>query len=339
MTTAPRHPSPIPARRRWLTLATCAVLATTAALATSEALAQAAYPNKPVTFVVPYPAGGANDMLGRVVGQKMGEALGQTTLVDNKPGAAALLGATAVARAAPDGYTLLVGGLATHAASPHLLKADYDPLKDFESIGLIGSAPIIAITYLDSPYKTLKDVVDAARKDPNGVMYGSSGNGSPLHLAGELFVANTGIQMTHVPYKGGNAHILDLIGGRVPVIFDTATNSMPLLKSGKVRALAIGTAARSPDLPNVPTFAEAGFPQFQFTAWYGVFAPAKTPKDIVAKLSGALSTALKNPEVVSRLGGVGVSVASGDSAELARLVPIEYERIGKLIKTANIKAD
>jgi tripartite-type tricarboxylate transporter receptor subunit TctC len=328
-----------PARRHWLALAACALLATAGSLHTPHVQAQAAFPSKPVTFVVPYPAGGANDMLGRVVGQKMGEALGQTTLVDNKPGAAALLGATAVARAAPDGYTLLVGGLATHAASPHLLKADYDPLKDFESVGLIGSAPIIAITYLDSPYKTLKDVVDAARKDPNGVMYGSSGNGSPLHLAGELFVATTGIQMTHVPYKGGNAHILDLIGGRVPVIFDTATNSMPLLRNGKVRALAIGTAARSPDLPNVPTFAEAGFPQFQFTAWYGVFAPARTPKDVVAKLSGALSTALKNAEVVSRLNGVGVSVASGDSAELAKLVPIEYERIGKLIKTANIKAD
>jgi tripartite-type tricarboxylate transporter receptor subunit TctC len=328
-----------PARRHWLALAACALLAAAGSLHTPHVQAQATFPSKPVTFVVPYPAGGANDMLGRVVGQKMGEALGQTTLVDNKPGAAALLGATAVARAAPDGYTLLVGGLATHAASPHLLKADYDPLKDFESIGLIGSAPIIAITYLDSPYKTLKDVVDAARKDPNGVMYGSSGNGSPLHLAGELFVATTGIQMTHVPYKGGNAHILDLIGGRVPVIFDTATNSMPLLRNGKVRALAIGTAARSPDLPNVPTFAEAGFPQFQFTAWYGVFAPARTPKDVVAKLSGALSTALKNAEVVSRLNGVGVSVASGDSAELAKLVPIEYERIGKLIKTANIKAD
>jgi tripartite-type tricarboxylate transporter receptor subunit TctC len=145
--------------------------------------------------------------------------------------------------------------------------------------------------------------------------------------------------MTHVPYKGGNAHIMDLIGGRIPVIFDTATNSMPLLRGGKVRALAVGTPARLADLPGTPTFAESGYPQFQFTAWYGVFAPARTPKDVVAKLSAALATALKNPEVIAKLNGVGVSVASGDSAELAKLVPVEYERIGKLIKTANIKAD
>ncbi len=316
-----------------------ALLWAAAALATGPALAQAAFPSKPVTFVVPYPAGGANDMLGRVVGQRLSEALGQTALVDNKPGAAALLGASAVARAAPDGYTVLVGGLATHAASPHLLKADYDPLKDFEAIGLIGSAPIIAITFNESPYKTLKEVVDAARKDPRGVMYGTSGNGSPLHLAGEIFVANEGIELTHVPYKGGNAHILDLIGGRLAVIFDTATNAMPLIKGGKVRALAIGTAKRSPDLPQVPTFAEAGYEKFTFTAWYGLFAPAKTPKDVVAKLSSGLVAALKHPEVISRLNGVGLTLASGESAELAKLVPVEYERIGRLIKAANIKAD
>lgn len=301
--------------------------------------AQTPFPSKTMTFVVPYPAGGANDMLGRLIGQKMSEALGGTHIVDNKPGAGALLGASAVARAQPDGHTLLIGGLATHAASPHLLKADYDPLKDFEPVGMIGSAPIIAITFNESPYKTLKDVVEAARKDPKGVMYGSSGNGSPLHLAGELFTSQNKIDMTHVPYKGGNAHIMDLIGGRVPVIFDTATNCVPLLKSGKVRALAVGASARLPDFPNVPTFAEAGFPQFDFSAWYAVFAPAKTPKDVVAKLSGALSIALKNPDVVSKLNGTGVTPANGDAATLAKFLPGEHERIGRLIRTANIKPD
>ena len=301
--------------------------------------AQTPFPSKTMTFVVPYPAGGANDMLGRLIGQKMSEALGGTHIVDNKPGAGALLGASAVARAQPDGHTLLIGGLATHAASPHMLKADYDPLKDFEPVGMIGSAPIIAITFNESPYKNLKDVVEAARKDPKGVMYGSSGNGSPLHLAGELFTAQNKIDMTHVPYKGGNAHIMDLIGGRVPVIFDTATNCVPLLKSGKVRALAVGAPARLADFPNVPTFAEAGYPQFDFSAWYAVFAPAKTPKDVVAKLSGALSTALKNPEVVAKLNGTGVTPANGDAATLAKFLPGEHERIGRLIRTANIKPD
>jgi tripartite-type tricarboxylate transporter receptor subunit TctC len=234
---------------------------------------------------------------------------------------------------------VLVGGLATHAASPHLIKADYDPVKDFEAIGLFGQAPIIVITSNESGLKTLKDVADIAKKKPGEMMYGSSGNGSPLHLAGEIFDSINGSQMTHVPYKGGNAHIIDLIGGRVPVIFDTATNSMPLIKGGKVRALAVSMPQRLPDLPNVPTFAEAGFPNFQFTAWYGLFAPAKTPKDVVAKLSNALQTVLKQPEVIEKLRSVGVSPSSGESAELARLVPVEYERIGKLIKTANIKAD
>lgn len=331
------YPSQHPTRRSLLAQALFGVSAVS--LLPLPASAQSAFPSKPMTFVVPYPAGGANDMLGRLIGLKMAEVLGGTALVDNKPGAAALLGASVVARASADGHTLLIGGLATHAASPHLIKADYDPLKDFESVGMIGSAPIIAITFNESPFKTLKDVVDAARKDPNGVMYGSSGNGSPLHLAGELFVSQNKIEMTHVPYKGGNAHIMDLIGGRVPVIFDTATNCVPLLKSGKVRALAVGSAARLPDFPNVPTFAEAGYPQFDFSAWYAVFAPAKTPKEVIAKLSTALSTALKNPEVISRLQGVGVTPGNGDAALLAKFLPIENERIGRLIKTANIKAD
>jgi len=331
------HPFQHPTRRSLLVQALFGVSAVS--LLPLCARAQSAFPSKTMTFVVPYPAGGANDMLGRLIGLKMAEVLGGTALVDNKPGAAALLGASVVARANADGHTLLIGGLATHAASPYLLKADYDPLKDFESVGMIGSAPIIAITFNESPFKTLKDVVDAARKDPLGVMYGSSGNGSPLHLAGELFVSQNKIEMTHVPYKGGNAHIMDLIGGRVPMIFDTATNCVPLLKSGKVRALAVGSAARLPDFPNVPTFAEAGYPQFDFSAWYAVFAPAKTPKEVIAKLSTALSTALKNPEVIIRLQGVGVTPGNGDAAQLAKFLPIENERIGRLIKTANIKAD
>lgn len=327
--------------RRTRRAALTALVGTAAAAAALTALPSFAqgYPSRPITVVVPYPAGGANDMLGRLIGQKMGEALGATVIVDNKPGAGALLGADIVAKAAPDGYTVLVGGLATHAASPNLIKANYNPLTDFEPIGLIGSGSIIAITNNESPYKSLKDVVDAARKSPGAVMYGSSGNGSPLHLAGELFVANTKVEMTHVPYKGGSAHTLDLIGGRLNVIFDTSTNSMPMIKSGKVRPLAVALPARSPDLPNVPTFAEAGFPEFQFTAWYAMFAPAKTPKDVLAKLNGALKTALQNPEVIEKLRGVGVATSSGDAGELAKLVPAEYERIGKLIKTANIKAD
>lgn len=208
------------------TLASAALLALAALLPAASAWAQAAWPSKPITVVVPYPPGGANDMLGRLIGQKMGEALHTQVIVDNKPGAAALIGANAVAKAAPDGYTVLVGGLATHAASPNLIKADYNPLADFEAIGLIGQAPIVVTANNDSPYKSLKDLVDADKKSPGSVMYGSSGNGSPLHLAGEIFTEMSGTKMTHVPYKGGNAHTLDLIGGRLHVIFDTTTAAM-----------------------------------------------------------------------------------------------------------------
>ncbi len=331
----------LPSSRRHLLASALGALGTLA-LALSPwgpAQAQAPFPSRPITFVVPYPAGGANDMLGRLLSQKMGETLGAVTIVDNKPGAGALLGASIVARAPADGYTLLVGGLATHAASPNLIKADYDPLKDFEPIGMIGSAPIVAITYNDSPYKSLKDVADAARKDPRGVMYGSSGNGSPLHLAGELFVSIAKVEMTHVPYKGGSAHIVDLMGGRIPVIFDTVTNSMPMIKSGKVRALAVATPTRLPDLPDVPTFAEAGYPQFEFSAWYALFAPARTPTDVSAKLSAALAKALKQPEVVSKLQDLGMAVGSGNAEELRKFIPGEYQRIGDLIRNAKIKAD
>jgi tripartite-type tricarboxylate transporter receptor subunit TctC len=220
-----------------------------------------------------------------------------------------------------------------------MLKADYDPLKDFEPIGMVGTAPIIVIVPPDSPLKSLKDVAEAAKKDPKGMMYGSSGNGSPLHLAGEIFTTIAHVQMEHVAYKGGNAHIVDLLGGRIPVIFDTTTNATPLIKGGKVRAIAVGTSARLPDFPNVPTFAEQGYPQFQFSTWYALFAPAKTPKDVTAKLSAALAKTLKQPDVAKKLQEVGVTVGSGDAAELAKFVPIEHERIGKLIRTANIKPD
>jgi tripartite-type tricarboxylate transporter receptor subunit TctC len=297
------------------------------------------YPSKPITLVVPYPAGGANDMLGRLIGQKLSEGLGQQVIIDNKPGAGTLIGATAVAKAAPDGYTLLVGGFASNAVSPLLFKAEYDPLTAFEPIGMFGTAPTVVITYPDSPYKTIKDVVDAANKKPGALMYGSSGNGSPLHMAGEMFTAQAGINMTHVPYKGGSAHILDLIGKRLDVIFDTSTNSTPLIKGGKVRPIAVSSKTRLPDFPDTPTLTEAGYPDFAVNGWYALFAPAKTPKEITTRLSVELQKVLKKPEVIEKLHGVGVTPGTGDAQELVKYGPAEIEKYSKLIKAANIKAD
>ena len=297
------------------------------------------YPTKPVTLVVPYPAGGANDMLGRLIGQKLSEGLGQQFIIDNKPGAGTLIGGNIVAKAAPDGYTLLVGGFASNAVSPILFKADYDPLTAFEPIGLFGTAPIVVITQPNSKYKSLKDVVDADKAKPGEVMYGSSGNGSPLHLAGEMFTAQAKVNMTHVPYKGGSAHILDLIGGRLDVIFDTSTNSTPLIKGGKVRPIAVSSKKRLPDFPDVPTFTEAGYPDFSVNGWYALYAPAKTPKPIVDKLSAELQKVLKQPEVIEKLRGVGVSPASGVASEAGKYGLEEFARYTKLIKDANIKGD
>ena len=303
--------------------------------------AQAAdvYPSKPVTLVVPYPAGGANDMLGRLIGQKLGEGLKQQFIVDNKPGAGTLIGATVVARAPADGYTLLVGGFASNAVSPLLFKAEFDPIKDFAPIGLFGTAPTVLVTHLQSPYKALKDVVDAARKKPGEVLYGSSGNGSPLHMAGEMFGIQAGVQLTHVPYKGGSAHVLDLIGGRLDVIFGTTTAFNEMIASGKVRPLAVSSAGRLPEYPNVPTFAESGYPQFSVNGWYALYAPANTPKEIVARLSAELQKVMKMPDVVEKLRTVGVTPGSGNAAELAKFGPAELEKYRQLIKAANIKAD
>ena len=323
-------------RRGFAKLLAAAMLASLGVAGTAHAQN---YPTKPITLIVPYPAGGANDMLGRLIGQKMSERLGQQFIVDNKPGAGTLIGATQVAKAVPDGYTLLVGGFASNSVSPLLFKAEYDPIKDFEPIGMFGTAPTVIITYPNSPYKTIKDVVDAAKKKPGEILYGSSGNGSPLHMAGEMFTSQAGVQMTHVPYKGGSAHILDLIGGRLDVIFDTSTNSTPLIKGGKVRPIAVSSKTRLPDFPDVPTLTESGYPDFSVNGWYALYAPAKTPKPIVDKLSAELQTVLKQPEVIEKLRGVGVAPASGKADELAKYAPAELEKYRKLIKDAHIKAD
>ncbi len=327
---------PLSTRRRFTQVLAVAAVAGLSCI--SGAYAQN-YPAKPITLIVPYPAGGANDMLGRLIGQKMADRLGQQVLVDNRPGAGTLIGATMVAKAPPDGYTLLVGGFASNAVSPHLFKAEYDPLTAFEPIGMFGTAPSVVITHLNSPYKTLKDLVDAAKKKPGEIMYGSSGNGSPPHMGGEMFATIADIKMTHVPYKGGSAHILDLIGGRLDAIFDTSTSAIPLIKGGKVRPIAVSSKTRLPDLPDVPTFIESGYPDYTVGGWYALYAPAKTPKTIVDKLSTELQAVLKMPDVIEKLRGVGVTPGTGDTEELVKYGPLEYAKYGKIIKDANIKAE
>jgi len=340
MFTRSKTPGQPTSRRTLLSVMASSVAMAAAGLLPTVVQAQAAYPNKPVTLIVPYPAGGANDAVGRLIGQKMAEVLGQPVIVDNKPGAGTTIGAALAAKAPADGYTIVLGSLASHAVSPHLIaNAGYDAVKDFAPIGLIGVAPIVATVNKESPYTSLQSLVDAAKKKPGDVMYGSAGNGSPLHLAGELFSQSASINITHVPYKGGNAHTMDLIGGRLAVIFDTTTAAMPMIKGDKVRAIAVSSPTRLPDLPNVPTFAEAGFPGFEVSAWYALYAPAKTPPDVVARLSADLGKVMKMAEVDSKLKGLAVKPSYGSSAELAAFTQSEFTKYGKVIKAANIKAD
>ena len=298
------------------------------------------YPNKPITLVVPYPAGGANDAVARLVGQKMAELLKQPIVIDNKPGAGTTIGTAQVAKAPADGYTLVLGSLASHAVAPHLYgKPGYHAIDDFAPIGTIGLAPIVLVVAKDSPYADLKAVVAAARAKPDTLTYGSSGNGSPLHLAGELFKQAAKIQVTHVPYKGGNAHTMDLIGGRLDMILDTATSAVPLIKGDKVRPLAVAASSRMAEFPNTPTFAEAGFPGFEVSAWYALYAPAKTPKAVLDRLNAELTAALKSPEVADKLKNLGVTPASGSTDDLARFTKAEYERYGKVMREGNIRID
>jgi tripartite-type tricarboxylate transporter receptor subunit TctC len=307
---------------------------------TSFVQAQTVYPVRPVTLIVPYPAGGANDAVGRLVGQKLSETLGQPVIIENRPGAGTTIGSALAAKATPDGYTVVLGSLASHAVSPHLFaNAGYDALKDFDAIGMIGVAPIIATVSQDAKYTSLKALVDDAKQRPGELTYGSAGNGSPLHLAGALFAQDAGIDIVHVPYKGGNAHTMDLIGGRISVIFDTSTAAMPMIKGGKTRALAVSADSRMVDLPNVPTFKEAGYPSFDVSAWYALYVPAKTPGPVIARLSKDLGLVMKMPEVDTKLRELGVTPSFGSPAALTEFTQAEFAKHGKVIKANNIKTD
>ena len=327
------NPSSRPLTRRAMALGLAAL---GCALSAPAALAQGGFPSKPITFVVPYPAGGANDMLGRLIGQKMGEALGATVIIDNKPGAGAMLGANAVAKAAPDGHTVLVGGLATHAASPHLMKADYDPLKDFEAVGLLGQAPIVVITSNESPLRSLKDIAEIAKKKPGEMMYGSSGNGSPLHLAGGLFDAINGSQMTHVPYKGGNTAYTGMLGGEIDAMFDSMPAPAPHLQSGKIRAIGVTGGKRLPALPDVATLAEQGIAGVDVHFWWGFVGPAGLPKDVVAKLNAEISRALADPDLRATLAKWNIEPATGTPEAFGAYIAQESRRWREAVAAAGL---
>ncbi len=337
-----RHP--LPSRRRALALAAGA-LATAAAAAFLPAPAHAqssdaaAWPAKPIRWVVPFPPGGAMDVIARTLGERAGRALGQPFVIENRPGAGGNIGADAVAKSPADGYTIMITsiGMATNKAL--YAKLSYDPVKDFAPISLLAVVPNVLVVNANSPDKTVADVIAHAKREPGKLTYASAGNGTSIHLAGEVFASMAQLSLLHVPYKGSGPAITDMLGGQVDLMFDSITSSAPHIQAGKLRALGVTSAKRSAALPNVPTIAEAGVPGYEVSPWFAVFAPAGTPAPIVQKINAALLDAMKQPDTKARFDAIGAEPIGSTPAQLATHLDKEMARWGKLIKERNIRMD
>ncbi|KQR61915.1 LacI family transcriptional regulator [Acidovorax sp. Leaf160] len=299
----------------------------------------AAWPAKPIRWVVPFPPGGAMDVIARTLGERAGRALGQPFVIENRPGAGGNIGADAVAKSPADGYTIMITsiGMATNKAL--YAKLSYDPVKDFAPISLLAVVPNVLVVNANSPDKTVADVIAHARRDPGKLTYASAGNGTSIHLAGEVFASMAGLNLLHVPYKGSGPAVTDMLGGQVDLMFDSITSAAPHIQSGKLRALGVTSARRSATLPGVPTIAEAGVPGYEVSPWFAVFAPAGTPAPIVQKLNTALLDAMKQPDTQARFDAIGAQPIGSTPAELAAHVDKEMARWGKLIKERNIRMD
>ncbi|MEO7952715.1 MAG: tripartite tricarboxylate transporter substrate binding protein [Polaromonas sp.] len=306
----------------------------------SAAWAQDKWPSKPITYIVPFPAGGTTDILGRLIGQKLGPVLGTTIVVDNRAGAGGSVGSEIAARAPADGYTLLGGTVSSHAINVSLYpKLGYDPIKSFSPVALIGTNPVVLIVGQNSPYKTVQDVLAAAKAKPKTISSASAGNGTSQHLALELLAFKSGTQFIHVPYKGSGPAIQDVIGGQVDMMFDTTVVAGPHIQSGKVRALAVTSAKRLESLPNVPTVAESGVPGFEVLSWQAVFAPAATPKPIVDRLHTEIVKILQPPEMKERLKALGMQPANMTIDQFSAFQKAEVDKWAQVIKAANISLE
>jgi tripartite-type tricarboxylate transporter receptor subunit TctC len=311
-----------------------------AALAAASAGAQD-YPNKPVRMVVGFPPGGGTDVVARIITPKLSELLGQPVVIENRPGATGTMAAGQVAKSPPDGYTIMMGHVSVNAIAPALFKnLSYDVIKDFQPIAIAAAVPHFVVVHPSVPAKSLREMIDYVKARPGKLTYPSAGNGSMPHLAGEVFKAQAGVDLLHVPYKGTGQSMADLLGGQHVVAFDTMPASAPHVRSGKLRPLAVSSAQRLPAFPDVPTAREAGMPDYVITTWYGVFAPAGTPKAIVNRLHADIVKAMQSPEVKAKLDGIGADGSvSRSPEEYAALVKSDTERYAKVIKDIGLKID
>ena len=321
------------------------VLALVAALGALGASAQAqaqtqSYPARPIRLIVPFPPGGAVDAIGRIVGQRLGESFGHNVVIDNRGGAAGAIGSELAAKAAPDGYTLLVGSTTTISVNPALNpKLPYSPQRDFVPISLVGYVPHVLVINASIPATTVKDFVAYAKALKKPITFASSGTGSPHHLAGEIFKGMTGIEMVHVPFAGSGPGLISLMSGQVQFFSVDLPAVLPQLGSGRVKALGLAAAKRDPLLPDVPTVAESGLPGFEISGWYGIFAPAKTPPEIVTRLSSEIGRLLTTPDTRAQLAKIGVNVLGGTSEEFAAYIRREDAKWTKAIKDSGTKVD
>lgn len=333
------HPSPT---RRLFVITTCGALL---ALASAGSGAQSAWPNKPVKIVVPFAPGGTTDILARAVAPELSKAFGQQFIVENKAGAGGNLGAEAVAKSAPDGYTLLMGTVGTHGINRALYpKLPYDPIKDFAPITLVASVPNVMVVNADAArangINTVQDFIRLAKSKPGKLNMASSGNGTSIHLAGELFKSQTGIFMTHIPYRGSGPALLDLVGGQVDVMFDNLPSAMQLIKSGKLKALAVTSATRSGALPDAPTIEEAaGLKGFEATSWFGLLAPAGTPPDVINRVQQEVARALSSPVIKERMLSQGAIPSGNTPAQFASLIESEHRKWAQVVKVSGARVD
>lgn len=327
-------------KRRILLQATLASTALSPILGTSLAWAQDKWPSKPITYVVPFPAGGTTDILGRLIGQKLGTALGTTIVIENKGGAGGSVGSELASRAPADGYTMLGGTISSHAINVSLYpKLGYDPIKSFSPVVLVGSNPVVLVVKADSPYKTLQDVLAAAKAKPKTVSSASAGNGTSQHMTLELLGFKTGTQFVHVPYKGSGPAIQDVIGGQVDMMFDTTVVAGPHIQSGKLRAIAVSSAKRLESMPNVPTIAESGVSDFEVTSWQAIFVPAGVPKPIIDRLHEEIMKILQTTEMQDKLKSLGMQPSSRTPDQVAAFQKAEVEKWAQVIKAAGIKLE
>ena len=319
-------------------LATALMFAASAAIATN-AIAQT-YPSQSVKFIVPFAPGGTTDILARVFAQKMSEAWGQSVLVENRSGAGGLIGSEFVARSAPDGYTILLGTIGTHGVSLSLYsKIPYHPEKDFAPVTLLATLPNILAINPSVPAKNLKELIAYAKANPGNIAYASAGNGTASHLAGEMFRKAADIDIAHIPYRGSSPALTDLMAGRVALTFDYMPSTLPYVRSGKLRGLAVTGTARTNAAPELPTMIEEGLPNFNMLTWYAVFAPRGTPADVVAKIRDTIAKVAGTPEIIKRMDDLAVDLVAGTPEELAQYQRAEIDRWSKFIKEVNIKPE